>query len=327
LPGTGVAPAHFTISPTTYDFGGVLIGDTALKTFTIANTGGVTSGAVSHYFTGSSRFETASTDCPSGGLGAGASCLVTVQFSPGSADTEAGSLKVLGAVDGPVTATLSGSGVTPAQLTVSSVPDFGSVATGTSSAAKTVTFTNGGGLTTGTVTTSIVGGSADQFSTSDDTCNGATLAPGASCTVKVTFDPTSTGLKVASLRAEASPGGAAEAPLSGTGATPAAFSLNPGSLDFGTIPIGTSLVKTSTLTNTGGVPTGNLDIYFNGSGISIDGTTTTCTAAPLAAGASCTIGLRAEPDSVFPFGGILNVLAEPPGFSGLLQVYVGGDGV
>ena len=52
-----------------------------------------------------------------------------------------------------------------------------------------------------------------------------TLAGGASCTVDVTFKPTTAGSKAASLSVNASPGGPATATLSGTGAGIAQMAL------------------------------------------------------------------------------------------------------
>jgi uncharacterized repeat protein (TIGR01451 family) len=98
---------------------------------------------------------------------------------------------------------------------------FGSHPTGSTSTAQTVTVNNTaspgsqaldiGGLST-------TGAAASDFTLSNDTCSGASVAAGASCTVDVSFAPTATGSRTATLQI---PSNAASSPdlvtLSGTG--------------------------------------------------------------------------------------------------------------
>ncbi|HUS32777.1 MAG TPA: hypothetical protein VMZ53_29955, partial [Kofleriaceae bacterium] len=65
---------------------------------------------------------------------------------------------------------------------------------------------------TGAVSASITG----QFAIASNGCSGA-LAAHDSCTIQVTFKPTSTGAKTGSLQVSASPGGSDTFPLAGTG--------------------------------------------------------------------------------------------------------------
>ncbi|MCK4723209.1 MAG: choice-of-anchor D domain-containing protein [Dehalococcoidia bacterium] len=113
--------------------------------------------------------------------------------------------------------------VTPTSL------DFGSVAVGSSRPAQTVTVRNHGcsSLTIGTIT--LGGTNAGEYATQNDNCSGQSLAPGASATLQVVFNPTSASAKTATMaipsddRDEAT----VNVALSGTG-TPAAPAPAPG---------------------------------------------------------------------------------------------------
>ena len=61
------------------------------------------------------------------------------------------------------------------------------------------------------------GTDAALFRIVNDTCIGTTLAPGATCSVSVVFEPTSTGAKTATLSIAASPTNGTSAALTGTG--------------------------------------------------------------------------------------------------------------
>jgi len=96
--------------------------------------------------------------------------------------------------------------------------DFGDQAVGTTSTAKTVTLTNG---TTDTVHVSTVAISGANFAKSGDTCTGKDLsASGGSCTVGVTFGPTSAGGKSATLTFTETTGNPQTVALTGNGTTP-----------------------------------------------------------------------------------------------------------
>ncbi|MBI5933362.1 MAG: choice-of-anchor D domain-containing protein [Chloroflexi bacterium] len=95
---------------------------------------------------------------------------------------------------------------------------FGSIALGSSSAAKTFTVTNTGTAPLNITTLSITG----NYALSSNTCNSATVAPSSTCTFNVTFTPTGTGARNGSVSI---PSNAASSPnsvsLTGTGTAPA----------------------------------------------------------------------------------------------------------
>jgi Concanavalin A-like lectin/glucanases superfamily/PKD domain len=100
-------------------------------------------------------------------------------------------------------------GVTPANH------DFGAVTKGSSSDPVTFTVINSGGTSSGALSTSVTGTNASLFRIGSDTCTGP-LAPGGSCTLAVTFNPTEVGAADATLEITGSPGGTASASLEGS---------------------------------------------------------------------------------------------------------------
>jgi hypothetical protein len=169
--------------------------------------------------------------------------------------------------------------LTPATLT------FAAQDAGTTSAAQAITLSN-----QGTSSFSLSGITITGDFTQTSNC-GASVAPGASCTINVQFAPTANGTRTGTLQvADTAPGSPHIANLSGTGRGPVA-SLSPSSLDFGGQRAGfPTAARTITLTNTGA---GAMAI----SSIAVDGEFTQANACPtsLAAGASCAISVKFSP--------------------------------
>jgi hypothetical protein len=115
-----------------------------------------------------------------------------------------------------------------AQWTPVGVPDlspatlsFGSrQVSGGASAPQTATLTNSGAAALTITSVSVIGADASDFGSSGGTCsNGASIAPAASCTVGVTFDPTQSGARTATLQVVTSEGTVTSA-LTGSGTSP-----------------------------------------------------------------------------------------------------------
>jgi hypothetical protein len=79
--------------------------------------------------------------------------------------------------------------------------NFGVQTVGSPSAAQTITVTSTGtdDLTFGGSAVTITGADSAMFSDDTDTCSGQTVTPSNTCTIEVTFTPTSTGAKSATL--------------------------------------------------------------------------------------------------------------------------------
>ena len=129
--------------------------------------------------------------------GAGANCMVNVIFTPAAAGSRTASLVISDDGGGsPQAVTLAGMGTSGpvARLSTAGVI-FGEQAVGTSSDGEMVVLTNAGDrpLAVGSIT--VAGASPRDFAQTN-AC-GASLAPGASCTIAIRFTPRATGTRTA----------------------------------------------------------------------------------------------------------------------------------
>jgi hypothetical protein len=316
LHGTGVVKALLAVSPSTFDYGPVVVGmNSATETYTVTNTGQATSGplTVSTGGTDPASFPLDSTTCGAK-LVVGASCTVLMHFAPPVTGADDATLSVTASPGGTATASLQGTGITPAALSIDPMTfDYGDVAAGSASADQTYTVTNTGQGNSGPVSVTVSGANPADFSVDATTC-GAALPTAGSCTVSVSYAPAATGTSTATLSVTASPGGAATASLQGTGITPAALSISPAMFDYGPVLEGvTSSDQSFTVTNTGQAASGPVTVTSTGSDAAafvID--STTCGAA-LPGGGSCSVSVNFTPGSAGTITAGLSTTATPGG--------------
>ena len=174
---------------------------------------------------------------------------------------------------------------------------FGSQNVGTRSAAQSVTLANSG---SGALTVSGVTVTGNYVQTNN--CP-ATLAVNASCTIQVTFSPSTTGSLPGQLSISDNPSGSAQsAALSGTGTAPD-VSLSPTSLAFGSQNVGaTSAAQSVTLANSG---SGALTV--SGVAVTSNYVQTNNCPATLAVNASCTIQVTFSPSTTGSLPGQLSI--------------------
>jgi hypothetical protein len=179
---------------------------------------------------------------------------------------------------------------------------FGNQPVSSTSAAQSVTVTNSGtaALTISSIT--LAGTNPGDYAQTNTCPTGSTtLAAGSSCTISVTFAPTATGSRTASISiADSASGSPHTVSLSGTGTAPG-VTLNPTSLTFGNQPQSTtSAAQSVTLTNTGTAPLTISSISVGGANPADFAQTTTCPISPstLAAGAKCTINVTFTPSTI-----------------------------
>ncbi len=239
--GGGTPAASVSLSTASLSFSNVAVGASSLgKSVLLTNNG--TASATLGVPSVSGDFA-ATTSCGST-LAAGASCLVTVSFNPTAEGSRTGSLSV--SVDGTArSVSLSGTGLqAKVGLSVDTL-SFSAIAPGSQSIAKTVTVTN-----TGTAEAVLGTPAATGDFAVSSTCE-STLAPGATCTLSVTFSPSAAGPRAGTLSL-ASGGTSFEVSLTGTGLG-AAVTPSTDALSFGTVVVGqTSTVRTVLFTNDGG---------------------------------------------------------------------------
>jgi hypothetical protein len=185
--------------------------------------------------------------------------------------------------------------LTPPSLT------FGAQVENTTSAAKPATLKNTG---TTTLTINSIGVSGAFAQTNN--C-GATLAPGHTCTINVTFTPTTTGPFSGTLTVTDN---ATHSPqttsLSGTGILP--VTLTPGSLSFGNQAIDTtSPAQQLTLKNNQSVTLTISNVRITNGFAETNNCGTT-----LGAGASCTINVTFTPTATGSYSGPLVITDNAP---------------
>jgi hypothetical protein len=249
--------------------------------------------------------------CLSGTVAAGASCTVGATMTPQGLGPQSGSISINNnSSQGPVNLTLSGTGVAQAVASPSSV-NFGTQVSGTTSALHVVTLKNN--LSGALTISSLAVTSGTPFSIDpSSTCLTPTVAAGAACTVALAFAPTSATASNGSLTIMDSAANSPQTvPLSGNGIAPA--TLAPSSLSFGSWAIGApSSAKTITLKNNMTSVLSLTQVLFNGP-FSLDtspSSATTCPTGggPVAAGASCVIGIIFTPSAVQNYNGQITVI-------------------
>jgi len=113
-------------------------------------------------------------------------------------------------------------------VTITPAVAFGNQPHGTQSAERTITVLNNGPQRLRPSAVTLTGPHASDFSISSNTCTGANVAGGASCTVGTRFGPSGLGPRSANVTFSSNGGGSPHVvPLSGTGALRAGACANP----------------------------------------------------------------------------------------------------
>ncbi|HEV2426019.1 MAG TPA: FG-GAP-like repeat-containing protein, partial [Terriglobia bacterium] len=274
-----------TLFPPSLSFGAQFVSTTSSQqTVTLTNTGSasldVTSIATGEDFQ--------QTNTCAGSLVVGASCTISVTFTPSSTGTKTAAISIADSAAGsPQTVSLAGTGIVLGfSTTLSSTSlTFPSQVIQTTSAAQTVTFTNTG--TPSLNLTSIVA-SGDFAQT--NTC-GNSLASGASCAINVTFTPTQTGTRTGTITImDNAPGSPQVVNLTGTGVPTPGITLLPSLLDFqGCVGSGNPPSQSLTLTNNFSYDVSISSIAITGYFWTTDFSQTNNCGSSLSAGQSCTI--------------------------------------
>jgi hypothetical protein len=181
--------------PATLTFAPQDTGSITTQTVTLTNTGAATLN-ISGISISSSRADSYNLNRTCGAtLLPTASCSISVSFVPNAAGLITGSVTITSDATGsPHTVNLSGTGVAVPLVSLNrSALAFGSQNLSSTSAAQAVTLYN-----LGTAILNISGISASGDYASTHSC-GTTLAPGANCTINVSFAPTVAGSRIGSL--------------------------------------------------------------------------------------------------------------------------------
>jgi FG-GAP-like repeat/Abnormal spindle-like microcephaly-assoc'd, ASPM-SPD-2-Hydin/Cep192 domain 4 len=300
LTGTGTTSPFVSLDKLSLGFPTVNVGSSSSPmTVTLTNTGKtaltINAGGIALSGTNSGDFSLSpASNCPisPSTLASGASCTISVTFTPLAAGTRTASLTFTdNAANSPQTVALSGVGNASAVVSLSPASlDFGSQTIGAASAAKTVTLTN-----TGNAALTITAITASTNFSETSTC-GTTVDAGKNCTISVTFTPSSanslTGTLTITDNATNSP---QTVSLSGSGQGPT-VGLAPTSVVFtkGVLVNSKSDPQVVTLTNTGNAALSISTIAMTGTAAAQFTETNTC-GASVDAGKSCTISVVFAP--------------------------------
>lgn len=298
LTGLGTAPVA-SVSPASLAFTSQLEGTTSTARRVVLQNTGTGPMQVANVIATPPFSET---NTCSASIAPGASCTISVTFTPTTVGSIAGSLTINDDA-GTQVVPLTGTGSAPVTLSASTL-NLGTVAVGNTSAAKTVTLRN-----RQSVTLNFAGiATSAGFSITSNTC-GTSIIAGASCTVGVTFSPSATGAAAGTLTfTDDALNSPQTVSLSGSGSVP--VTLSSGALNLGTVTVGgTSSAKSVTLTNHENVP---LNFSTIGTSAGFSAASNTC-GTRIAAGARCTVGVTFSPTATGAAAGTLTFTDDAAG--------------
>jgi hypothetical protein len=303
-----------TLSPATQDFGSEAVNyPTAAQTFTWTNNSSFPLTVGSATITaGGPQFSIATDGCTNVTVQGGASCTITVIFTPSALGPATGTLTVVtGGFS--LTAALTGTGVPGYSLASGSSLSFGNVVVGDSSSQTLTLTSNASGPQAGPSSTITA-----NYTISTAAC-GATVAAGGSCVATVTFKPTALGVQTGTLVVNSS-GSPLTVSMSGNGIP--GFTLSPAILSFGNVDVGYTAPLTLTLTSVAqrslATPVFATTGYYSYS-------TAGC-GAIVGAQQSCQVTVSFTPPTTGPLTGTLADNSTDPVYSGL-NATMSGNGV
>jgi hypothetical protein len=330
LSGTADSAPDIARSPGRLEFGTVTTAESVDRRLIVANFGTEPLEITSTSVTGADAGEFTVVDAGSSTVAPGNQTEVRVRFAPGTAGAKSAQLEIESndPDEGTLTVPLVGTGVVAAvpELSVSPTDiDFGTVAVGdTVTEDATVTNTGDANLTITAVT--VTGPDAGAFD-APSVADPITLAPGESVTEAITFAPTSSGDKSATITIESND---PEQPLtnvsvSGTAAeTLPVIEVDPSSVEFGEVTVGEAATDSVAVTNTGDAPLELTSVSVTGSDASAFAVTDSGDG-PVASGETTTIQLEFAPDSEGDKTAQLEIESNDPN-AGTVTVDLSGSG-
>lgn len=318
---------QITISPTSVDFAPQLKSTKSpAQTVTVTYTGGP---QLTLYSIDTTTNFSETDNCPLSPavLAYQASCTVNVYFTPGTSGSLSGQLSIADNVTGqanPQVVSLSGTGEAPLAGVSTPSLSFGNQLVATTSASQAVTLSNTGN---GPLTITSIGVSAGFSQT--NTC-GSSVAANSTCTISVSFAPTTSGAANGTLtvtdNSDETSGSTQTVSLTGSGIAPAG--LAPASLTFANQLTGTtSAAQTLTLSNSNSTALSIASVTITGANSGDFAETNSC-GVSLAAGANCTISVSFKPTAAGARTGTVTVTENASGAASSTQsVNLTGTGI
>ena len=257
LTATTASQSALTLSATSLTFAAQQVAtQSAAQTITLSSTGSAPLVFGSLSMTGDF---TETDNCADQTLAFGSSCSVQIVFAPTASGARSGQLTIYANIAGGQAAvSLNGTGTAAAAIALTPLRlSFAATIVNQTTASQSITVSNTGG-TLATLSAPVFSGNVGDFTLFANAC-GATLAASTGCTLSITFTPTASGARSATLSVTDNAGtttaATQTATLSGIGEAPATDTLSKSALNFTSQQIGTtSTAQTITLTNSGGVP-------------------------------------------------------------------------
>lgn len=307
MAGVGMEP-QITLTPSPLNFGSVAVGGSVAQTVTLANTGNAPLSVTAATASGAG-FSLKSISLPAS-LNPGQNLSFSVQFAPTSAGNASGSVVFTNNMpaNSPALA-LSGTAVASnAVLTANpTTVSFGTVLVG-SQGTQNIVLSNTG---TANLTISTVTASGTGFSVSGSTLP-ITLAQNQTTTLTATFAPTTTGNPTGTITVTSNASNpTVTINLTGTASHPQPqLSINPSSVNFGSVAAGSNATQNITLSNTGTSPMSITQITASGTGFSV-----TNSALPISvpAGQNTSIAAKFAPTAAGSASGSISVTSNAPG--------------
>jgi hypothetical protein len=285
---SGVGPGSLTASPVSLNFGSVTVGRTQSQNGTITNSAG-TSVTVSQAITTGAGFSVSGLTLPLT-LSPGQSAAFTATFTPATTGNLSGNI-AFGSNVATLNVPLAGSGLAVGSLGASPASvNFGNVQVG-STQTQTITLTNG---SSSTVTVSRASASGTGFTVTGLSLP-VTLAVGQSTAFTAAFAPNSAGSVTGGVAITSDASNTLlNIVLSGTGVTAGTLAVNPASINFGSVQVGSGLSRSETMTNSGGSSISVSAATITGAGFSTSGLNLPAT---LNAGQSLTFNVTFAPQA------------------------------
>lgn len=303
LTGTGVQ-AGLNVSPTTFNYGSVVNGQTKSQTFSLTNTGSATL-TIAQISVSGAGYTVSGLSTPAM-IAAGQSASFRAVFAPTTAGNLSGTVTISSnAPNSPSKVTLSGTGVA-ASVTLSASPTslaFGNINAGSSSS-KSVTLTNSGNSN---LTVSQITVTAKDVQMSGITTP-LTLTPGQARAMNITFSPKTAENVTGNLTVTSSQGASSVIAVSGTGVQ-AGLSFTPSTVSFGSVPVGSTNSQTIRISNSGTAALTVSQVSVSGSGYSTSGLSLPLSLNP---GASSTFNVRFLPATAGSASGSVSIVSNAP---------------
>jgi len=266
-----VAP-QTSLSPESFDFGILRLGQSSSRSVLILNSGNadmhVAASGVTLSGTGVGNYSIADDPCSGSTIAPGSSCTVTVDGTAGSIGTHEAELDLTSdSYEGPTSVDMTMQGVNPGFQIDPAAKDFGAVTVGDSA---TQTFTISSTGTTDLDFSDILietlsGSGLSDYSIEQNDCPAA-LDPGDDCHLDLKYQPRSANpvSRTARIRIQTNDQDAVHmVPLSGTALVGGA-DFSPDEVDLGDVPVGKTVSEVITVTSNGTAPLDAANSWIDG---------------------------------------------------------------